>query len=89
MAELKPFEGVENRTAIVILQKGRMTKYPVCYNYWIKKVKEIGIKDDLKLEEVTQIATYKEFYAEPVNESDLTSPWVTGGKKAIRAIKKF
>lgn len=88
MVELKPFEGVGNRTSIIILQKGRKTKYPVPYNYWVKRVKGIGIKDDLQLEEVTKIATYKQFYAEPVDENDPTSPWITGRPKAIKAVKK-
>jgi len=88
MVEIKPFEGVGNRTSIVILQKGKPTKYPVPYNYWVKKVKGKGIKDDLLLEEVTKIATYKQFYAEPVDEKDSTSPWITGKPKAIKAIRK-
>ena len=88
MVELKPFEGVGNRTSIVILYKGKPTKYPVPYNYWVKKVKGKGIKDDLLLEEVTKIATYKQFYAEPVDEKDSTSPWITGKPKAIKAIRK-
>lgn len=89
MVELKPFEGVGNRTAIVILQKGRKTKYPIRYNYWIKKVKGVSIKDNLRVEEVTQIATYKKFFAEPVDENELTSPWITGRPKAIEAIKNI
>jgi len=88
MVELKPFEGVGNRTSIVVLQKGRKTKYPVPYNYWVKKVRRKGIKDTLRLYEVSQIATYKKFYAEPVDENDPTSPWITGRPKAIKAIRK-
>jgi|Deesub1362A_J573_1020465.scaffolds.fasta_scaffold01453_4 SAM-dependent methyltransferase len=88
MVELKPFEGVGNRTSIVILRKGRKTEYPVLYNYWVKKVKGVGIKDDLKLEDITKIATYKQFYAEPVDEKDSTSPWITGRPTAIKAVKK-
>ncbi|MCM8781296.1 MAG: N-6 DNA methylase, partial [Candidatus Omnitrophica bacterium] len=88
MVELKPFEGVGNRTSIVILQKGRKTKYPVPYNFWVKKVKGVGIKDNLSLDEVTKIATYKQFYAEPVDVNDPTSPWITGRPKALKAVKK-
>ena len=88
MVELKPFEGVGNRTSIVILYKGKPTKYPVPYNYWVKKVKGKGIKDNLQLEEVTRIATYKKFYAEPVDEKDSTSPWITGRPKALKAVRK-
>ena len=88
MVELKPFEGVGNRTSIIILQKGKKTKYPVSYNYWVKKVKGVGIKDDLQLEDVNKLATYKKFYAEPVDKNDPTSPWITGRPKAIKAVKK-
>jgi len=88
MVELTPFEGVGNRTSIVILQKGKETKYPVPYNYWVKKVKGIGLKDDLCFEEVTELATFKKFYAEPVDENDPTSPWITGRPGAIKSVKK-
>ena len=89
MTELKPFEGVGNRTSIVILLKGRPTKYPVPYNYWVKRVKGKGIKDNLRLKEVTEIATYKKFYAEPVDEDDSTSSWITGRARALKAVKKI
>lgn len=89
MVEIKPFEGVGNRTSIVILQKGRKTEYPVPYNYWVKKTKGVGIKDDLPLDDVMKIATYKKFYAEPVDENELTSPWLTGRPRAIKSIKKI
>jgi len=88
MVKLKPFEGVGNRTSVVILQKGKKTNYPVSYNYWTKKYKGKGIKEGMPLEEVKQLTTYKQFSAEPVNGSDPTSPWITGRPKAIRAVKK-
>jgi type I restriction-modification system DNA methylase subunit len=88
MVELKPFEGVGNRTSIVVLQKGKQTKYPIPYNYWVKKVKRKGIKDSMSLDEVMKIATSKQFYAEPVNQDDPTSPWITGRPKAIKAVRK-
>ena len=36
MVDLQPFEGASNRTAVVILQRGRKTRYPVPYNLWRK-----------------------------------------------------
>ncbi len=54
-----------------------------------KKIKENRIKDDLRIEDVGKIATYKRFYAEPVSECDPTSPWITGRPKAIRAARKI
>lgn len=88
MTAIKPFEGVGNRTSIVILQKGKATKYPVPYNYWIKRGKGEGIKDSLPLKEVTEIATYKKFVAEPVDKNDPTSLWLTGKPKALKGVKK-
>jgi len=89
MIELKPFEGVGNRTSIVLLQKGKKTKYPIPYNYWVKSTKGKGIKDNIPLKEVIKLTTCKQFYAEPVNENDLTSPWITGKPKALKGIRKI
>lgn len=88
LVELKPFEGVANRTSIVILQKGRATKYPVTYNFWKKRGKGKSIGTDFSLEKVTELATYRQFYAEPVDEKDITSAWITGKQKTLKAIRK-
>ena len=89
MVELNPFEGVANRTSVVILQKGRPTKYPMSsYLYWRKTVKGKSIPLEATLDEVLSMTERKQFIAEPVNENDLTSPWITGRPKALRAIRK-
>jgi SAM-dependent methyltransferase len=41
MVELKPFEGIGNRTSIIVLKKGKNTEYPIPYSYWVKKLKRI------------------------------------------------
>jgi SAM-dependent methyltransferase len=89
MVELQPFEGASNRTSIVVLEKGNPTRYPVTYNLWWKKVKGISIGTDFPLEKVNEIATYRKFFAEPVDSNDLTSAWLTGRQLAIKAIKKI
>ena len=90
MANLKPFEGASNRTAIVVLERGRRTRYPVSYNWWYKPGGGSVIPEDVTLNEVREekVATYREFYAEPVDKTDLTSPWITGRKRALKAVKK-
>jgi SAM-dependent methyltransferase len=90
MADLKPFEGASNRTAIVILERGRPTKYPVSYSCWYKPGGGSVIPEDVTLEDVTQekIATYRQFVAEPFDDADSTSPWITGRLRALRAVKK-
>lgn len=90
MVELQPFEGASNRTSVVVLQKGRPTKYPMpSYLYWKKTIKGKSIAVDSSLDDVLQMTERKQFYAEPVDGKDLTSPWLTGKPKAIKAVKKI
>lgn len=90
MADLKPFAGASNRTAIVVLERGRPTTYPVQYSHWYKPGGGSVIPEDVTLEDVTRekIATYRQFYAEPVDEADLTSSWITGRRQALKAVKE-
>lgn len=85
MADLKPFEGASNRTAIVILERGRATKYPVSYSHWYKPGGGSVISEEVTLEDVVseKIATYRLFEATPVNEDDPTSP------KTYAYLKRF
>ena len=90
MADLKPFEGASNRTAIVILERGRETRYPVPYSHWYKPGGGSVVPEDLTLEEIARekIAAYRRFVARPVDEKDPTSPWITGRPQALRAVRK-
>jgi hypothetical protein len=89
MVELQPFEGASNRTSVVILQKGRPTRYPMhSYLYWKKTVRGKSIAMTSKLQDVLQRTERKQFDAEPVDEKDPTSPWLTGRPKAIKAVRK-
>jgi SAM-dependent methyltransferase len=90
MADLKPFEGASNRTAIVVLERGKATTYPVRYSHWYRPGGGSVIPEDVTLEEVTKdkIVTYRRFVAQPVDEADPTSPWITGRPRALKAVKK-
>jgi len=87
MVELNPFEGASNRTSIVILQKGLPPKYPVEYLYWKKSRGSIPL--EATLSDVLKRTERKQFKAEPVNESDPTSSWLTGRPKALKAVRKI
>jgi len=87
MVSLQPFEGASNRTAVMVLEKGRQTTYPVPYTVW-RKVKGARFTYDSTLEEVTNATKRLNFVAEPVNPSDPTSPWLTARPKAIKAVRK-
>jgi hypothetical protein len=69
------------------LEKGKPTAYPVPYTVWRKQGRK-RFTYDSTLEEVTNATVRLKFVAEPVNPSDLTSPWLTARPKVIRAIRK-
>ncbi len=87
MSELQPFEGATNRTAVVIIQKGLPTEYPVPYTYW-KKVKRSRLDYNAKLDEIKERTKRLHLSAAPIDESDPTSPWLTARPKVIGAIRK-
>jgi len=89
MVDLNPFEGASNRTSVVIIQKGNPTKYPVPYLYWKKTAIGKSIPITASLEEVLKMTERKQFYAEPINETDLTSSWLSGRPKALKAVQKI
>jgi len=88
MSDLKPFEGASNRTAIVVLERDRVTRYPVPYTHWRKKGGGAAIPEALSLEEVQAITVRRNFVAEPVDEVDLASAWISGRPRALKAVKK-
>ena len=90
MADIKPFAGASNRTAVVVLERGAETEYPVEYSWWYKPSGGAAIPEDLTLQELQgeRIATYRRFYAEPVSAEDPTSSWITGRRQALSAVRK-
>jgi len=87
MVELNPFEGASNRTAVMVLEKGEPTRYPVPYTVWRKKGRG-RFTYDSTLEEVKAATHTLDFFAEPVDPNDPTSPWLTAPKGALRAVRK-
>ena len=87
LSDFQPFEGATNKTAIVTFQKGKSTNYPVEYLYWRKKPKEaINLEDDL--DDVLPKVEVKRWSAHPVDNENLSSPWLTARPKAIQAARK-
>jgi len=90
MVELKPFEGAENRTVVAVFAKDKKVSYPVSYQYWRKRKTGRGsaIGFDTPYEEVTsEKITFRSWHAEPVEQSDATSAWITAGRKALLALR--
>ena len=88
LVEVAPFEGASNRTAVVIMRRGRETRYPVTYNLWRRAVKGRPVSEKATLKEATTLSRVSQFVAQPVEAADPTSPWITGRRPALRAIQK-
>lgn len=87
MTDLQPFEGATNRTAVVILQRGRKPSYPVPYTSW-RKVAPGRVPEGATLEEALARCAVRQFVAQPVDSADPTSSWLTGKRRALEAVKK-
>jgi SAM-dependent methyltransferase len=87
MVSLNPFEGASNRTAVMVLEKGKPTRYPVAYTVW-RKTKGARFTYDSTLDEVQAATKRLHFKAEPVDPKDSTSPWLTARPRALKAIRR-
>ncbi len=87
MVALNPFEGASNRTAVIILQKGRETRYPIPYTLW-RKIRGEKFTYESTLDEVKAATRRLSLHAEPVDPHDPTSQWLTARPKAIYALRK-
>ena len=87
LVALQPFEGVNNRTATVVLKKGEPTKYPVSYTLWQKKAPG-RISVDFSLKEVEGRTRKTRLSAQPVDRSDPTSPWLTASQTVLPILNK-
>lgn len=75
LTEIKPFEGVSNKTSLILLKKGdKPTSYPLKYTVW-SKVKAGQISDTLSLEDVESKVNKQEIVAYPIYEGG--GPWLT------------
>jgi hypothetical protein len=86
MVELKPFEGASNRTAVMVLEKGHVTRYPVPYTVW-RRDKDARFTYDSSLEEVVRATARAEFTATSVDDSDPTSSWLTARVRVTKSVR--
>jgi SAM-dependent methyltransferase len=87
MVELQPFEAASNRTAVLVLQKGQPTHYPIPYTVW-RKVEGARFSYDSTIDEVLAATQRHDWHAEPVDPRDSTSQWLTAHPAALNAIRK-
>ena len=87
MVDIAPFEGASNRTALLVLQKGQPTKYPVAYAQWERRGGR-RIPEDASLKEALSLGRVMQHVAQPVEPDDVSSPWLTGRRRALSAVTK-
>ena len=82
LVDVAPFKesGVSNATAVVLIQKGSETKYPVTYDEWTTRPKQMARGAD-SLAVVRKKTTIRHLNAVPVGgldtEAGRRSPWLT------------
>ncbi len=78
LSSVQPFEGAANKTAAIIIKKGRETEYPVNYTVWTRK-KGIGkIPTDISLKKAMLSLHRNKLLAEPIGSN--TGSWQTVSK---------
>jgi len=82
---VKPFEGANNRTASIFLEKNGKTSYPIAYILWRPK-EAVGQTDSL--DEALKKTERIEMLAKPSDVKNLLSPWLTLPQKALKAVQK-
>ena len=89
LSNFKPFDGANNRTAVLIVGKERQAFcYPIPYTIWKKKTTRSKIASELQLYEVRAKTTQKRLAAQPVQSQIRTSPWLTAPEQALPGIQK-
>ena len=84
-SEVQCFEGATNRTAVLIVHKGRQTSFPVQYNYW-RKTADGTIPTEADHDEAMARLRYSQWIAKPIDPKKWNSPWITGRPKALKHV---
>ena len=85
LVETRPFEGANNRTAAVFLEKGEETSYPVPYVRWVPK-RALGQTDSL--DQVRRNVEITRMVANPSDAQNPLSPWSSLPEKTSLAIRR-
>lgn len=88
LAHIKPFQNTSNKAALLYLEKGRPTQYPIPYYVW-KKTNSYRLTALSDLSSVLKHTNRLNHLAEPVNTKELTSTWITGDYQQIRRFKSM
>ena len=85
LVEVQPFEGTSNRTAAIVMKKGRKTEGSVKYIVW-RKLSDIDLKESF--ETASKKLHPIEMAAIPSDLDNELSPWITVPSKVIPIVQK-
>lgn len=90
LTKIRAFGNAANSAAIVYLEKGRETTYPVPYVVWEKRkdLKKLSFTGYSELREVKGQMTLAEQVAKPVVEEDTSSVWLTALEKDFSLMER-
>lgn len=87
LVELYPFEGAVNRTAMLIIKRGK-TQFPIPCTMWSNPRKE-NIPMEEELQNIYKRTKQNEMILTPIVEKDPMAPWMIISEKAYEAVKKI
>lgn len=89
MIDLKPFVGATNRTALMVWQRDKTTRYPVSYTVWQRTKSGTSVPVTATPEDLRAATRQLELVAAPVRANDKTSAWLTAPRRVMPALRKL
>ncbi|HEX5851550.1 MAG TPA: N-6 DNA methylase [Solirubrobacteraceae bacterium] len=88
LANFNPFDDAANWTAVVSLNRGAKTTYPVEYDLW-SRLPGTKLNRKASLSEAYAALSRTRLLAEPVKANEPKSPWIIGKAEALEAARKL
>ena len=89
LVDVSPFESVANRTAVLFMEKGSRTTYPVNYRVWKIKTARRNINEAAPWTSVKDHISFIEQKAMPSDGNSAESHWMTGPQEALNIIPRM
>lgn len=89
MSDFQPFEEASTRTATFVWTKGEPTEFPVPYHLWQKNTRGRAVPQQSSLAEVHADVRRLAMAATPVDQEDVTSPWLTARSGLLPVLSRL
>lgn len=88
LTKFSPFNGINNKSVILFLEKGSDWKYPTTFIEWIPKGKKTFSEFE-KIKIILKSFELEEKIALPIDKNDITSGWITPQKRDEGHLDKY